>query len=63
MTETATLDRHQRSGVASKELDGSLAGQVEAVLEEAERSQPADEAETGYWFVRIPQAGVRYYSF
>ena len=63
MTEATTMERRQRHGTAVRELDSTLAREVEAVIAEAERAQPQDGPDVRQWFYRVPQAGVRYYSF
>ncbi len=63
MTEATTMERHRRHGTAVRELDSTLAREVEAVIEQAERAEPQDGPEVRQWFYRVPQAGVRYYSF
>ncbi len=63
MTEAATIERNRRPSTDARELDSKLAREVEAVIEQAERAQPQDGPEVRQWFYRVPQAGVRYYSF
>ncbi len=63
MTEAATMERQTRTGTAVMELDAKLAMEIEAVMEGTERAQIEEQTETRGWFYRIPQAGVRYYSF
>ena len=63
MTEAATMQRHHRPNTAVRELDNKLAMEIESVMEETERAQRTDQPETNHWSYKIPQAGVRYYSF
>ena len=63
MTEAATMQRQHRPGTAVRGLDAKLAMEIESVMEETERAQSTDQPETRNWSYRIPQAGVRYYSF
>ena len=65
MTQVDTLERQQ--DIASDILDPWLAREVEALLEWSDDSLEVerDELETreGSWYFRMPQLGVRYYSF
>ena len=63
MTEAATMQRHHRPSTAIRELDAKLAMEIESVMEETERAQSTDQPETKHWSYKIPQAGVRYYSY
>ncbi len=65
MRRVDTLERQQ--DIASDALDPWLAREVEALLEEAEDSPEVEWVEAGtrrrHWYFRMPQPGVRYYSF
>ena len=62
MAEAATLVRLPQAAVSSDGPDKKLVREVEIVLEEDERTQPEDEPR-GLLSYRVPQPGVRYYSF
>ncbi len=67
MANQAVLER--REDTAGGTLDLAIERQIESLLEEAERIEdstpiePKKDAQSGYWRFRMPQAGVRYYSF
>ena len=63
MAQAAILDRRLKHHAADSDLGLRLKGEVEAVLKEAERSQPAQKPQTGHWTFSMPHAGVRYYRF
>ena len=65
MTQVDTLERQQ--DIASDILDPWLAKEVEALLEWSDDSLEVEQDELGTregsWYFRMPQPGVRYYSF
>ena len=63
MAEAAIIERERRPDTTVAELNAKLAREVEAVVEEAERTQSKDKPDTIHWFYKVPQAGVRYYAF
>ena len=63
MAEAVVIKRDRRPGTAVMELNTKLAREVEAAVKEAERAQAGEQPETRVWSYRVPQAGVRYYSF
>ncbi len=65
MTQVDTLERQQ--DIASDILDPWLAREVETLLEWSDDSLEVEQDELGTregnWYFRMPQPGVRYYSF
>ena len=63
MADSATLTRQEAKRTESCGLNAKLANEVEAVLEAPEWSRQVGEPGTGRWYFRVPQAGVKFYSF
>ncbi len=63
MADSATLAQQEAKRTDSSGLNAKLANEVEAVLEATEGSRQVGEPGTGRWYFRVPQAGVKYYSF
>ena len=65
MTQVDTLERQE--DIAGDLLDPRIAREVEALLEWADDSPEIGHEDSGtregQWYFRMPQPGVRYYTF
>lgn len=48
---------------APEKLNPTAVKQVTDIIEESDKGADSQPRETGYWFYRMPFAGVRYYSY
>ena len=62
MAEVAILER-QEQVVASDRLNPKAKKEIEALLESSERLRTKRDLADRPWYYRMPQPGVRYYSF
>ncbi len=63
MADSATLAQQEAKRTEICELNAKLSNEVEAILEAPEGSRQVGEPGTGRWYFRVPQAGVKFYSF
>ncbi len=63
MSEAAILERREQAVVNGDRLNSKATKEIEALLETSEQSQAKKASASERWYFRMPQAGVRYYSF
>ena len=63
MATSDTRNEPGRAAVASGDIGGKLAREVDAIVAGAEGKSENGQDEKAYWFYSVPFPGARYYSF
>ena len=63
MAEAAILERQEQVAVSGDSLNPKAKKEIEVLLEASEQLRTKRDLADRPWYFRMPQAGVRYYSF